>query len=308
VPRFVNQLEFLLIDVFTDRPFGGSRLALFPSAPSIDTATMQKLAMEMGQGEAAFISSEVSPGDRSAPLRVFTPEVELPFAGHAILGAAFALDVLERRDPEDIGAAFDFELESGRFEVATRETSAGTIYSMRHDAPSFLGEYYHRGKVARALGLDEGDLAITGLPCEIISTGLPIHVVPVGSLAAVRRARLRRREADAIAHDLGFGDLFLFTFETENPDAMVHCRMFAPHFGIPEDPASGAAVGSLAAYLVKHRLARADQVLSFIAEQGLELGRPSRLFVEAQVERGRAVDIHVGGQCVLVGQGKIQLP
>ncbi len=304
----MTQLDFLLIDVFTDHPFGGSRLTLFPGASGLDGDTMQKLAMEMGQGETAFVLTDVGPEDRQATLRVFTPQVELPFAGHAILGAAFALLQVGMTPTARAHEPFVWKLEAGQFEVTSRDTNLGTIHSLCHDAPSFLGEYYHRGKVARALGLEEGDLAITGLPCEIISTGLPIHVVPVGSLAAVKRARMRRGEADAIARDLGFGDLFLFTFETESPEATVHCRMFAPHFGIPEDPASGAAVGSLAAYLVKHRLARADQDLAFIAEQGLEMGRPSRLFVEARVENGRTMSIHVGGHCVLVGQGKIQLP
>ena len=308
MPCSVNQLEFLLIDVFTDRPFGGSRLTLFPAAGSLETAVMQKLATEMGPGETAFVCSPVAAGCRQAGLRVFTPEAELPFAGHAILGATFALDELERRDATEGGGSFHWQLESGRFEVCRREIGGEIIYSMAHDEPSYLGEYYHRGKVARALGLDESDLAITGLPCEIISTGLPIHVVPVGSLDAVGRARLRRREADVIARDLGFGDLFLFTFETENPAATVHCRMFAPHFGIPEDPASGAAFGALAAYLVKHRLARTDDRLAFVGEQGLEMGRPSRLFVEARVRSGQAVDVHVGGQCVLVGQGSIRIP
>lgn len=304
----MNQREFLLIDVFTDRPFGGSRLTLFPAAADLDTATMQKLAVEMGPGETAFVQTCVGPGCEHASLRVFTPQAELPFAGHAILGASFALDELDLRGESAHGQRFVWDLEAGPCVVTSQVTDHGVIYSMGHEAPSFLGEYYHRAKVARALGLNEPDLAITGLPCEIISTGLPIHVVPVGTLAAVRSARLRRREADAIARDLGFGDLFLFTFETESPEATVHCRMFAPHFGIPEDPASGAALGALAAYLVKHRLARPGQRLTFIGEQGLEMGRPSRLYVDAAVENGRAVDIKVGGQCVLVGQGHIRFP
>ena len=146
------------------------------------------------------------------------------------------------------------------------------------------------------------------MPCEIISTGLPIHIVPVGSLDAVMAINLRRREADVIARDLGFGDLFVFTFETVTDEAAVHCRMFAPHFGIPEDPASGAATGSLAAYLVKHRLVRFTDSLQIISEQGLEMGRPSRLFVEAEVENAKARNIQVGGHCVLVGRGSIELP
>jgi trans-2,3-dihydro-3-hydroxyanthranilate isomerase len=304
----VTKLEYLLIDVFTNQAFGGSRLAVFPGGGDLPPGLMHDLAREMGPGETAFILNSVQPGQSRAGLRVFTPQVEIPFAGHSMLGAAFALDVLDRRRPEDHGAAFVWDLEAGSYEVSTRPTAEGPIYSLRHDQPAYLGEYYHRGKVARALGLEESELAITGLPCEIISTGLPIHIVPVGSLAAVRRANLRQREADAIARDLGFGDLFLFTFETVDPAATVHCRMFAPNFGIPEDPASGAAFGSLAAYLVKHRLARATEHLAFIGEQGLEMNRPSRLFVEAAIRAGRAVDIHVGGHCVLVGRGQILLP
>ncbi len=303
----MKHLEFLLIDVFSDRPFGGSRLTIFPNAGDLPPGTMQQLAQELGQGETAFVLDEVRPGRTHSRLRVFTPQVEIPFAGPSMLGASFALDELGKRSREDVGAAFTWELEGGRYEVCTQDGDQGHIYSLCHDAPSFLGEYYHRGKVARALGLEESDLAITGLPCEIISTGLPIHVVPVGSRSAVERARLRYREAEGIARDLGFGDLFLFTFETVNPEATVHCRMFAPHFGIPEDPASGAAFGSLAAYLVKHRLARPGERLTFIGEQGLEMGRPSRLFVSAAIREGRAVDIHVGGHCTMVGRGQIQL-
>lgn len=301
-------LEFLLIDVFTDRPFGGSRLTVFPDGANLPVDLMQQLAQEMGPGETAFVQDPVEPGRTHAGLRVFTPQVEVPFAGHAILGAAFAMDELGRRRPATSDEPFVWDLEAGHYSVAVRENDGGRVYSMCHDAPSFLGEYYHRGKVARALGLDEADLAITGLPCEIISTGLPIHIVPVGSLQAVQRAGWRRREADAICRDLGFGDLFLFTFETVDPEATVHCRMFAPHFGIPEDPASGAAFGSLAAYLVKHRLVRAGQRLRLTGEQGLEMGRPSRLFVDADIRDGRAVDIHVGGHCVLVGRGHILIP
>lgn len=308
VTEHVAQLEFLLIDVFTDHPFGGSRLTVFPRGGDLPPWLMHKLAQEMGPGESAFIVSSVQTGQTRAGLRVFTPQVEIPFAGHSMLGATFTLDVIGWRATAAAGTSFLWELEAGCYEVTMRAHGQNMIYSLRHDAPVFLGEYYHRGKVARALGIQEGELAITGLPCEVISTGLPIHIVPVGSLAAVRRADLRHREAEAIARDLGFGDLFLFTFETENPAATVHCRMFAPNLGIPEDPASGAAFGSLAAYLIKHRLARAANHLTFLGEQGLEMGRPSLLHVETAIEKGRAVDIRVGGQCVLVGRGHILLP
>jgi len=297
------RLEYLLIDVFTDQPFGGSRLTLFPDGGDVPATVMQRIAMEMGAGETAFVLPGHRADDRRARLRVFTPSVEIPFAGHSLLGATFGLDVLSRRTPDSAKEAFSWELEAGVFRVFTQSDAGEVIYSLLHDTPVFLGQYYNRSKVARALGIPESEIAITGLPCEIISTGLPIHIVPIGSLDAISALSLRRREADAIAQDLGFGDLFVFTCETVAADAAVHCRMFAPNFGIPEDPASGAATGSLAAYLIKHRLVKFNDRVRFVSEQGLEMGRPSRLFVTADIENGQAARIRVGGHCVLVGAG-----
>jgi trans-2,3-dihydro-3-hydroxyanthranilate isomerase len=303
----LKDLDFLLIDVFADEPFGGSRLTLFPSGRDLPASVMHAIAREMSPGETAFMLER--PGRRAdqARLRVFTPEVELPVAGHAMLGATFGLDILGWREAGD-QRPFVWQLEGGAVPITTRRVGDDAIYGLAHGEPTFLGQYFHRDRVAAALGIDEAEIAVTGLPCEIISTGLPIHVVPVGSLAAVREVTLRRRDADVIARDLGFGDLFVFTCETVDAAATVHCRMFAPQYGIPEDPASGVALGALAAYLVKHRLLRWSDRLSFVAEQGLEMGRPSRLYVEATVRGGQATDISVGGRCILVGRGSITLP
>ncbi len=301
-------LDYLLIDVFTDTPFGGSRLYLFPHGDGIPAGLMQKVAQELGAGETAFISGVGhEPGGDGAGLRVFTPSVEIPFGGHSVLGATFALDHLGLRDAAAAEAPFIWRLEAGLYEVDTRDQDGARTYRLSLDRPEFMGQYFHRDKVARTLGLDEEDIAITGLPCEIVSTGLPIHVVPLASLEAMARISLRRRHADEIARDLGFGDLFVFTCETEMADADVHCRMFAPHFGIPEDAASGAATGALAAYLIKHRLVKIQRQVRIISEQGLEMGRPSRIIAETSVAGGSAVDIKVGGQCVLVGAGALNV-
>jgi len=301
------RLDYLLIDVFTESAFGGSRLTLFPDGSEVPPSMMQRLAQEMGCGETAFVLPSRQRERNRAGLRVFTPSVELPFAGHSVLGATFAFDHLEFIEKRRDQSLFIWELESGSFQVFLEGQGEGTVYSLLQDLPVFLGQYFHRDKVARTLGIAEADIAITGLPCEIISTGLPIHIVPVGSLETMRSISLRRREADTIARDLGFGDLYVFTCETVDPEATVHCRMFAPHFGIPEDPASGAATGALAAYLVKHRLIKLDKSVKIICEQGLEMGRPSRLIAEVQIEAGTAVRVRVGGHCVMVGKGQIEL-
>jgi len=301
------ELKFLLIDVFTDHAFGGSRLYVFPDGAGVPTDMMQNLAMELGGGETAFIVPPTGPGAGRAGLRVFTPSAEIPFGGHSVLGATFALDYLGQRSRSQNPASYTWDLEAGHYEVLTSNEGDTVLYSLCLDAPVFMGQYFHRGKVARTLGLPEDDIAITGLPCEVISTGLPIHIVPLASLDAMERIILRHRDADAIARDLGFGDLFVFTCETVQSEATVHCRMFAPYFGIPEDAASGAATGALVAYLVKHRLVKYSSRVRIISEQGLEMGRPSRLVAEAGISGGQATDIRVGGQCVMVGSGSINI-
>jgi trans-2,3-dihydro-3-hydroxyanthranilate isomerase len=308
VSHWIMELEFLLIDVFTDRPFGGGRLNLFPEGNGVPPKQMQDLAMELGAGETAFIIPSSGGDPARSSLRVFTPSGEIPFGGHSVLGATFALDQMECRVIGEDPKPYTWDLEAGQYQVVTRQENGHLIYSLRQDEPVFMGQYFHRGKVARTLGLPEDDIAITGLPCEIISTGLPIHIVPVASLEAMKRIILRHRDSEAIARDLGFGDLFVFTCETVRPDATVHCRMFAPYFGIPEDAASGAATGALVAYLVKHRLVKYSSKVRIICEQGLEMGRPSRLIAEAGIAAGQATGIQVGGQCVLVGSGSINIP
>ncbi len=301
-------LDYLIIDVFTSEPFGGSRLNLFPRGDLVPESLMQKLALEMGCGETAFVVPARSGGIDRAGLRVFTPAAEIPFAGHSVLGATFAMDHLGKRSSGNTHGDFTWELEAGHYLVYTSDEDEGRIYSLQQDSPEFLGQYFHRRKVASTLGLAEEEIAITGLPCEVISTGLPIHIVPVDSLETMESISLRRRDADAIAADLGFGDLFVFTCETTLSESTVHCRMFAPHFGIPEDPASGSAAGALVAYLVKHRLVKSLPNITIICEQGFEMGRPSKIIAKAEVVDGKARNITVGGGCVLVGTGTISIP
>ncbi len=301
------QREYMLIDVFTREPFGGSRLTLFPEGEGLSEGLMQSLANEMGTGETAFVLPG-SGGENRAGLRIFTPSGEIPFASLSLLGAVCGLDILGRVSHDEAGTRFVCEVDAGSFAVELGVEDGATVYSLTHQNAVFIGQYYQRAKVAKALGLDEKDIAITGLPCEIVSTGLPIHLVPVGSLDAVRGIRVSRAAAMEIAIDLGFGDLFAFTCETEDPQADVHCRMFAPDLGIPEDSASGSACGSLVAYLIKHRLVQPASRVRIVCEQGIEVGRPSRLFVDAEVADGEARRIRVGGHCVLIGQGRINLP
>lgn len=293
------RLEHIQLDVFTDAPFGGSRLTVFPDGRGLSTGLMQTIAREMGTSETAFII----PGEGRQGLRIFTPSAEIPHSGLSLVGATGALHEMGAVSLADGEGHVTWTTEAGLFPVVLDVHERRPLFSLVLEPAEFIGQYYQRGKVARALGIDEKEIAVTGLPCEIVSTGLPIHIVPVGSLEAVRSIQLSRAAASHIVRDLGFGDLFVFTCEAENAD--VHCRMFAHDFGIPEDAATGSACGSLVAYMVKHRLVAPGPRARIVCEQGLEMGRPSRLVAEADVSSGQARSIRVGGHCVKIGEGRL---
>jgi len=297
-------LRFLLVDVFSERPFGGNQLAVFPDAEDIDPSLLQQIARELGLADTTFVYRPSDPA-ATAMLRIFTPDAEVPYAGHPVIGAAFALDAEGRVPGDDVV----FELEGGRVPVRIRRGEDGRARraTMTQQHPVFLGEFQRRDLVAEALGLDHADIAITGLPCEVVSTGLPFHIVPVGSLDAIRRIRIRPEKLEEITSVLGFGDIFAFTFDTVDPDATVHCRMFAPSFGIPEDAATGSASGSLGAYLVKNRTLPRAEIVRIESEQGIELGRPGRVFVEVHCAGPQITKVQVGGAAVIVGEGKLRV-
>lgn len=297
-------LRFLLVDVFTDRPFGGNQLAVFPDAEDIDPSLLQRIARELDFSETTFVFPPDDPA-HTARLRIFTPDAEVPYAGHPVIGTSFALEAEGRLPGEEIA----FQLEGGVVPVRVRRDDEGVLRraTMTQQRPVFLGEFQRPDLVADALGLDHADIAITGLPCEVVSTGLPFHIVPVGSLDAIRRIRIRSDKLEEVAKALGFGDIFAFTFDTVDPDATVHCRMFAPSFGIPEDAVTGSASGSLGAYLVKNRTLPKSEIVHIESEQGLEIGRPGRVHVEVHCDGTRITAVRVGGAAVVVGEGKLRV-
>jgi trans-2,3-dihydro-3-hydroxyanthranilate isomerase len=142
----------------------------------------------------------------------------------------------------------------------------------------------------------------------VVSTGLPFHIVPVGSLAAMRALRPNPGRLLQLGEQLGVSDICAFSFETSEPDATVHARMFAPSYGIPEDPATGSAAGCLGSYVVKNRAVPSASLTRLIVEQGLEMGRPARIHVEVHSDGGRICSVLVGGCAVVVGEGSIYDP
>ena len=286
------RVPFRLVDVFAEAPFGGNQLCVVPEAPvGLDDETMQALAMEIGFSETTFVTAVRPTG---YDVRIFTPEVELPFAGHPTLGTAFTLaregligsETVQHCAAGDIPVRID--LDGGRA-------------VMRQLPPVFGREVEDRGAVAVAAGLELGDL-VDGLPIVPVSTGIPHLMVPVADDEALRRAKRDDRGCERVCASADNAEsLYLFAIRGEGD---IRARMFDRFPTIGEDPATGSAAGPLAAYLATHGLAGLSGTA--LIAQGEQVGRPSFL----QVEVARDGDdwlLHVGGGVRPMGDGAFEL-
>jgi trans-2,3-dihydro-3-hydroxyanthranilate isomerase len=282
----MRAIPYELCDVFTDRALAGNALAVFVDADDIDGATMQALARETNLSESAFVLRATS-AHADARIRIFTPTMELPFAGHPTLGTAF---VLAARRQQDIIA-----LETGRGIVnvrLTREVGRAAFGWMNQPLPR-IAPYEPAARLVAALGVSGSTL-----PIELYDNGP--HYVFV--------ERDTPEEIAALTPDFSrlaaLGSTAFSVFARSGPT--WKCRVFAPGEGIMEDPATGAAAGPLAVHLARHgRIAFGDEI---VIEQGVEIGRPSTLHARARGTRDRLELVEVGGHAVLVGQGTFRLP
>jgi trans-2,3-dihydro-3-hydroxyanthranilate isomerase len=299
-PAFV-QLSMVQVDVFTERALAGNSLAVFLDGRSLSTEQMQALAREMNLSETTFIL----PGDAAAEktrgvrVRIFTVQEELPFAGHPTLGTAFVL-----RGQNGAGE-IRLDLNAGTVPVRfTQEPAQPVFGEMTQRNPEF-GATHNVADVARLTGLSPADFDDCA-PIQTVSTGLPFTIVPLRSLQTVQRLRF---DLDAASEYLvrSGGKFFYFVCrETVDPRARIHARMI---FYNGDDPATGSAAGCCAAWMVAHGVAQSDERV--VIEQGLEMHRPSTIFVRASREENRqdnyVVNVRVGGNCVEVLRGEVTL-
>jgi trans-2,3-dihydro-3-hydroxyanthranilate isomerase len=306
----VKSHRFLQVDVFTDEPFGGNPLAVFPDAEGLTDSEMQQLAREMNLSETTFVLPPTSP-DTDFRVRIFTPAAELPFAGHPVVGTHWVLAHLGQVDLREPVTQVRFELGVGVLS-ADLHAPGGRLERvvMTQDRPTFGATLVDLGDLTAGLGLAPEAIAETGLPVQVVSTGVPQMMVPVRSLAEVQSlgsGHLDVPALDRACGSVGTQCVMVFTQETERPESAVHVRMFAPLLGIPEDPATGSANGALGAYLVRHRaLPVTPPTTRLTSEQGAEISRPSRLLIEVDGPAGGPTCVRVGGQAVLIAQGTVQ--
>jgi trans-2,3-dihydro-3-hydroxyanthranilate isomerase len=313
----MREYRFIQVDVFTDRPFGGNPLAVFPEARGLSTREMQQLAREMNLSETTFVLPPEAPR-ADFKVRIFTPAAELPFAGHPVVGTHWVLARLGRVELREPIATVRFELGVGVL-PADLHVVDGEVERvvMTQDRPTFHDVLEDVSDLAAGLGVEAEAIAGTRLPVQVVSTGVPQMIVPVRSLDDVRSLDVGRLNVAALnraCRAMNTQCVHVFTLQTERPESTVHVRMFAPLLGVPEDPATGSSNGAMGAYLVHHArsnsdLRRAiplsDPTTTIISEQGLEMGRPSTLVVEVDRAGGEITAVRVGGQVVPVAEGVV---
>ena len=297
--------EFVTVDVFTDRRFGGNPLAVFPAASGLSDADMQALAREFNYSETTFVLPPERP-EHTARVRIFTPAGELSFAGHPNVGTGY---VLARRHVG--GDRLTFEERAGLVEVRLQRGPAAEISGAEIAAPQPLstGAEVDADLVARAAGLMPTDVRRDTHPPLVAGVGTPFVFAELAGLDALSRARPSAEAfaAAAARHgDPGIDfSLHLYVRDPAQP-RYLRARMFAPLIGVPEDPATGSANAALAALLL-HVAPGAPAELQFNIEQGEEMGRPSLLRAVARRAPGGAVHATVAGNCVPVLRGWVDL-
>lgn len=289
------QRRFFTLDVFTDRRFAGNPLAVVLDAQGLDTAAMQSIAGEFNLSETVFVAPPADLPHRAA-LRIFTPRRELPFAGHPTVGTAVLLALLDGSGESEI------VLEEGIGPVPCRVRATGQTGFASFTLPKLpaeTGPAPSADALAAALSLGVDNVGFDRFAPSCWSAGNPMVFVPVRTRNAVARAK-----PDAARLSEFGAAMFVFTTETVDPGHAFHARMFAPHLGVPEDPATGSAAAAFSGPLAQSGLT--DGSHSVVIEQGYEMGRPSLITLSVTISSGNLVSAGVAGDAVIVSEGRIE--
>lgn len=293
---------FYLVDVFAEAPLSGNQLAVFVVPPDFPVEAMQRMAREINISETTFITSRpdrVHPEDGWA-VRIFTPEEELPFAGHPTLGSAWIIRKEILREP---AAQIMIKLACGQIPVTFQKSAEGDEILWMHQLPPRFGKTLEAGLACFALGIKTSELD-TGFPIQEVTTGLPFVIIPLKSLSVLSRLKVQENALNRLLMGLEARAILAFCPETRCSLNQLSVRVFTAYACAPEDPATGSANGCLAGYLLEHRYFRQDQ-LKVRIEQGHELNRPSLLYLEAE-KNGPDFHIRVGGKVFPVAAGRWQ--
>ncbi len=294
--------RFAILDVFTDRRFAGNPLAVVLQPEGLDQAAMQAIAREFNLSETVFVLPPRESGHR-AQYRIFTPKQEVAFAGHPTVGTAVLLGCLDGGT-----AARDMVLEANIGPVPCRVTAAadhGEATFVLPALPAEAGAPPPVDTMAAALMLSAGDIGFGDFAPSCWAAGIAFTFVPLKSLDAVRRASPDLAQFSSALSGAAHRAVFVFSSETAEPGHDFHARMFAPSYGIAEDPATGSAAAAFAGVLTRFA-GLADGSHSIAIEQGYEMGRPSLIRLGLTLSGGRLAAASVGGGAVIVSEGTIE--
>ena len=289
---------FNIVDVFAEEKYAGNQLAVFRDAVDIPDTEMQRIAREVGYSETTFILSQER-RDGGYDVRIFTPEEELPFAGHPALGTAYVIQREIIRKP--VGKII-LNLKVGQIPVTLSYAGESIDTLWMKQMPPTFSRIFDPGSISQALSLDETELD-GRFPVQEVSTGLPFIIAPLRTLGAMKRARVDREKCRELIKDTQAKAVLIFCPQTYNKQNDLNVRVFTDYYGVPEDPATGSANGCLAAYLVKYRYFGKDRI-NIRVEQGYEIGRPSLLLLRAEDKQGE-IDVSVGGKVIMIAKGEL---
>jgi trans-2,3-dihydro-3-hydroxyanthranilate isomerase len=292
-----RQLRWKQLDVFSSEPLRGNPLAVVLDGRGLSDQQMQALALEMNLSETTFIfpRDPSTERERGVRVRIFTVREELPFAGHPTLGTAFVL-----RGSSGASEVV-LDLNVGRVPVRFETNDGAPVFGEMTQVDPVFGAIHDRDAVSRVCGFSPAAID-SSLPIQTVSTGLPYVIVPLRSLEVIRGLNLdQQRVAEYMNRSEGHFFYFV-TRETVDTKARLHARMI---FYNGEDPATGSAAGCAAAWMAAHGVAKPDERV--LIEQGIEMNRPSRIFVRAGKQDNRVINVRVGGNAVEIMSGEVFL-
>jgi trans-2,3-dihydro-3-hydroxyanthranilate isomerase len=287
----MSTVGYEIVDVFTDRPFAGNPLAVVFDAQALATAQLQTVAREFNLSETVFVLPPTDPGAATYRARIFTPEVELPFAGHPSVGAAVTA---VRRGLAAEGTLIQ-ECGAGLLPI---EVTADGRATLTGGTPA-LGERLDPAALLAMTGLTADDLG-PGIP-QWAGCGLDFLLLPVRADAV---ARARVDPAAALA--MGVGQICVFAWDQDRGTA--HSRVFCPGVSVPEDPATGSAALALGVWLIGNAQLPGEGLSGYEVSQGAELHRPSHLTCTVTAMSGEAISATVSGQVTSIARGDMQVP
>lgn len=292
------KLNYLLLDVFTTERLKGNPLAVVLKADGLLDNQMQAIAAEFNLSETVFIQKAQSER-HAAAVRIFTPRVELPFAGHPTVGAAVVLGLQNRstavRLEEKIGVITCV--------IERVEKDVGLARFALPRLPEEAGKAPGKLAIATTLGLDPEDIGCGPYEPALYTAGNPFYLIPVSDSAALKRIKLERRGWDE-AYPVGRGSVYVFTLTPEEPDNDFAARMFAPGMGLYEDPATGSAAAALIGLIARHT---DNGQHEFRLRQGHEMGRPSLITLQLRKSDDQLTHGGIGGHAVIFGEGTLNL-